>query len=90
MKSVLVLYYSRGGHTARISRAVAEQIESSGNRCTVMHISEASKSGLDWSQYDCVALGACVLYGSYDKSVFAFATEHQAALDSIPNSFYSV
>ncbi|WP_076416483.1 menaquinone-dependent protoporphyrinogen IX dehydrogenase [Shewanella sp. UCD-KL12] len=90
MKSVLVLYYSRGGHTARISRAVAEQIESSGNKCTVMHISEAAKVGVDWSKYDCVALGACVLYGSYDKSVFAFTEKHQAALNDLPSSFYSV
>ncbi|GGI89523.1 protoporphyrinogen oxidase [Shewanella hanedai] len=90
MKSVLVLYYSRGGHTAKISRAIAEHIERQGHKSSVMHISEAVKEGIDWTQYDCVALGACVMYGSYDKSVFAFTTEHEAALSEKPNSFYSV
>ncbi|WP_299796580.1 menaquinone-dependent protoporphyrinogen IX dehydrogenase [uncultured Shewanella sp.] len=90
MKSVLVLYYSKGGHTAKISRAIAEHIESGGNKCAVMHISEAVKEGVDWSSYDCVALGACVMYGTYDKSVFEFTTKHQAALSEKPSSFYSV
>jgi len=90
MSSVLVLYYSRGGHTAKISRAIAEHIVSLGHQCAVMHISEADKTELDWSQYDCIALGACVLYGSYHKSVFQFTTEHQSELSAKPNSFYSV
>ncbi|MEZ9199869.1 menaquinone-dependent protoporphyrinogen IX dehydrogenase [Shewanella sp. 10N.286.54.B9] len=89
-KSVLVLYYSRGGHTARISRAIADRIVSEGHQCDMMHINEAKAEGLDWSKYDAVALGACVLYGSYHKSVFEFVTEHQAELAAKPSSFFSV
>ncbi|ACJ26899.1 Protoporphyrinogen oxidase [Shewanella piezotolerans WP3] len=89
-KSVLVLYYSRGGHTARISRAIADRIVSEGHQCDMMHINEAKAEGLDWSKYDAVALGACVLYGSYHKSVFEFVTEHQAEFAAKPASFFSV
>ncbi|QQX80343.1 menaquinone-dependent protoporphyrinogen IX dehydrogenase [Shewanella sp. KX20019] len=89
-KSVLVLYYSRGGHTARISRAIADRIVSEGHQCDMMHINEAKAEGVDWSKYDVVALGACVLYGSYHKSVFDFVTEHQAAFSAKPASFFSV
>ncbi|WP_299809785.1 menaquinone-dependent protoporphyrinogen IX dehydrogenase [uncultured Shewanella sp.] len=90
MKSVLVLYYSRGGHTARISRAVADHLVSQGYRCDMMHINEAKAEGIDWAQYDVVALGACVLYGSYHKSVFEFVEQHQAELSAKPSSFFSV
>ncbi len=90
MKSVLVLYYSRGGHTARISRAVADHLITTGHQCDMMHINEAKAEGLDWSKYDVVALGACVLYGSYHKSVFEFTAEHQAALSAKASSFFSV
>ncbi|MGS0695818.1 menaquinone-dependent protoporphyrinogen IX dehydrogenase [Shewanella sp. 0m-4] len=90
MKSVLVLYYSRGGHTARISRAMADHLISEGHKCDMMHISEAKAEGLDWAQYDVVALGACVLYGSYHKSVFEFVAEHQADFNAKASSFFSV
>ncbi len=90
MKSVLVLYYSRGGHTARISRVIAEQIAEQGHSCDFMHIKEAEAEGLDWDKYDSVVFGACVLYGSYHKSVFEFVAKHQSQLEAKPNAFFSV
>lgn len=88
MRKVLVLYYSRGGHTAKISQAIAEQI-SQDNRCDVFHINEITPE-FDWQQYDTIALGACVLYGSYHKSVFEFVTRYQSQLSAVPNSFFCV
>ncbi|MCZ4338415.1 menaquinone-dependent protoporphyrinogen IX dehydrogenase [Shewanella colwelliana] len=88
MASVLIVYYSRGGHTAKITQAMADHIRQQGNRCDVMQIGQLGE--IDWGEYDCVALGACVLYGSYDKSVFAFANQYQQQLSAKPNSFFSV
>lgn len=88
MASVLLIYYSRGGHTAKITQAIAAHIRQQGHQCDVVQIGHIET--IDWDKYDCVALGACVLYGSYDKSVFAFATQYQQQLASIPNSFFSV
>lgn len=47
MKSVLVLYMSRGGHTARIARKLCQSIESAGGRGEMMDINEAVHEGVD-------------------------------------------
>jgi menaquinone-dependent protoporphyrinogen oxidase len=90
MKSVLVLYMSRGGHTARIARRICEGAVEAGGRAEMMDINEAVHEGVDWGRYDVVALGAPVLYGTYDKSVLAFVGQHRAALEARPNSFFNV
>ena len=90
MKSVLVLYMSRGGHTARIARRICESIAAAGGKAEMMDINEASHEGVDWGRYDVVAVGAPVLYGTYHKSVFRFIGAHRAALESKPNSFFNV
>lgn len=90
MANILVLYYSRGGHTALISDAIAKQILANGDQCDVMSIHDSKQHPIDWSKYHAVALGACVLYGSYHKSVFEFIQQHQQALANMPNSFFCV
>jgi len=90
VKSVLVLYHSRNGHTARVARAIAASVAEAGGRTERMDLVEASREGLDWSAHDVVVLGAPVLYGSYDKRVFDFVAAHRAHLDAKPNSFFNV
>lgn len=90
MKSVLVLYMSRGGHTARIARRICESVAVAGGKAEMMDINEATHEGVDWARYDVVALGAPVLYGTYHKSVFHFIEQHKAELDARPNSFFNV
>ena len=90
MKSVLILYMSRGGHTARIARRICEGVAEGGGRAEMMDLNEAVHEGVDWGRYDVVALGAPVLYGTYDKSVFAFIERHKASLEAGPNSFFNV
>jgi menaquinone-dependent protoporphyrinogen oxidase len=90
MKSVLVLYMSRGGHTARIARRICEGIAEAGGRGEMMDINEAVHEGVDWGRYDVVAFGAPVLYGTYHKSVFEFIARHRASLEAKPNSFFNV
>ncbi|MCE9679677.1 menaquinone-dependent protoporphyrinogen IX dehydrogenase [Shewanella sp. AS1] len=88
MANVLIVYYSRGGHTAKITQAMAERIRSQGDQCDLVKVSDGAS--IDWAKYHAVSLGACVLYGSYDKSVFAFANQYQQQLEAKPNSFFSV
>jgi menaquinone-dependent protoporphyrinogen oxidase len=90
MKSVLVLYWSQGGHTARIARKICESIAAAGGRGEMMDINEAVHEGIEWARYDVVALGAPVLYGTYDKSVLKFIKDYQDKLSSKPNSFFNV
>jgi len=90
MKSVLVLYTSRQGHTARIARRLCESIEGAGGRATMMDLREARHEGVDWSRYDVVAVGAPVLYGTYDKDFLDFVAAEREHLDAKPNSFFNV
>lgn len=90
MKSVMVLYLSRNGHTARVARAVAEGVIAAGGRADRMDLVEAEREGLDWNAYDIVAIGAPVLYGNYDRRVYDFVAAHRAVLDAKPNSFFNV
>lgn len=90
MKSVLVLYMSRSGHTARIARRICESVVAAGGRADRMDIVEAGHEGVDWALYDVVALGAPVLYGTYDRRVFEFVRRHRDSLEARPNSFFNV
>ncbi|HWJ07560.1 MAG TPA: menaquinone-dependent protoporphyrinogen IX dehydrogenase [Steroidobacteraceae bacterium] len=88
--SVLVLYMSRGGHTARIARRLCAGIDAAGGRGEMMCLLEADKEGVDWQRYDVVALGAPVLYGTYDRSVFDFIARYRPHLEARRNSFFNV
>ncbi|MDH4106630.1 MAG: flavodoxin domain-containing protein, partial [Gammaproteobacteria bacterium] len=90
MTSVLILYMSRGGHTARIARRLRESIAAAGGQAETMDMIEAMREGVDWARYDVVAVGAPVLYGKYDRSVLEFVTRHRAQLEAKPNSFFNV
>lgn len=90
MKRILILYMSRGGHTARIARTLMESILAAGGACDMMDLAEATHEGVDWDRYKAVALGAPVLYGTYHKSVFDFIRIHQGALGARPSGFFNV
>jgi menaquinone-dependent protoporphyrinogen oxidase len=90
MKSVLVLYMTQGGHTARIARRICASIAEAGGRAEMMDINEAVHEGVDWDTWDVVVLGSPVFYGTYDKSVFEFIRANQARLEAKPNSFFNV
>jgi menaquinone-dependent protoporphyrinogen oxidase len=90
MTSVLILYMSRGGHTARIARRLCDSIGAAGGRAEMMDVVEAAREGVDWARYDVVALGAPVLYGKYDASVMDFIVQHRTQLEARPNSFFNV
>ncbi|GLS84822.1 menaquinone-dependent protoporphyrinogen IX dehydrogenase [Paraferrimonas haliotis] len=90
MSKQLILYYSQGGHTAHICRTMMEHIRALGHDCDMMHLQEAASAGVNWDTYDAVALGSCVLYGSYHQSVFDFVEANKSQLEAKPNSFFSV
>lgn len=90
MSHFLVLYYSRGGHTAKISQAIADRLSAQGHQCDRFAIQDIKTKTLDWDKYEAVALGACVLYGTYHKSVFEFVSEHHQKLAERVNSFFCV
>ena len=90
MKTVLVVYDSRSGHTARIARRIWETIIAEGHQADMMHVLEADREGVDWNKYDLVICGAPVLYGVFRKQFLAFVNRWKAVLDAKPNSFFNV
>ena len=90
MKSVLVLYWSLRGHTARVARRICNSVAAAGGRAEMMELKEAIHEGVDWSRYDVVVLGAPVIYGVYDKAILEFVKAHKGQLDAKPNSFFNV
>jgi menaquinone-dependent protoporphyrinogen oxidase len=90
MTSLLVLYMSRGGHTARIARHICASATTAGGHAEMMDLVEAGHEGVDWARYDVIALGAPVLYGTYDKSVFDFIARHRGELEARPSAFFNV
>ena len=57
MKNILIVYYSRMGHTARIVRRIAEQLEAKGDSVELMPVAEALREGVDWDKHDFVLCG---------------------------------
>ncbi len=90
MTSVLVLYMSRQGHTARVARTICQSITAAGGRAEMMDLREASHESIPWDDFDVVALGAPVLYGTYDRQVLDFVEAHRPELDAKPNSFFNL
>lgn len=90
MRSVLVLYCSLRGHTARVARRICESVVAGGGRAEMMEVKEAVHEGVAWDRYDVVVVGAPVIYGTYDKAFLQFVRDHRASLDAKPNSFFSV
>lgn len=90
MKSVLVVYHSRDGHTARISRRIWETVIAEGNQADMMDVIEADREGLNWDKYDLVIVGAPVLYGKYAQPFMDFIAKNKDVLDKKPHSFFNV
>ena len=61
MKSVLVLYYSRSGHTARVARRIWETVIAEGNQADMMSVMEADREGVQWDKYDHFIVGCPAL-----------------------------
>ena len=90
MKSVLVLYHSNSGHTARIARRIWETVIAEGNQADLMCVMEADREGLDWNKYDLVIVGAPVFYGKFSRQLVAFVNRYKSVLDAKATSFFSV
>ena len=90
MKNILIVYYSRKGHTARMVRTIEDHLKEMGHNVTVMPVSEALLEGVDWDKYDFVLCGFPVLYGTYHPNVYEFVRNNCTRLDRKPNAMFNV
>jgi menaquinone-dependent protoporphyrinogen oxidase len=89
-RSVLVLYATVRGHTARVARRICAGAASAGARAEMMELTEALHEGVDWDRYDVIVVGAPVIYGNYDRRLLQFVSEHRERLATKANSFFNV
>ena len=87
MPSILVVYGTTHGHTAKVAEAVAKTIEAGGASCDVMAAAAATRSPAD---YDGVVVAASVHAGQYQKAVTDWVRAHRVALGGRPTAFISV
>ena len=88
MAAVLIVYSTVDGHTRKICERLAQLIEASGHRSTLVAIEQAG--AVELAAYDKVVVGASIRYGRHRRSVFEFANANAPVLDAKRNAFFSV
>jgi menaquinone-dependent protoporphyrinogen oxidase len=85
---VLILYSTTDGHTRKICERLLSVVEAAGQRATVKPVAEGTAA--DLAGCSAVVIGASVRYGKHRPEVRAFIERHQAAIEALPNAFFSV
>ncbi|ADB63140.1 protoporphyrinogen oxidase (plasmid) [Haloterrigena turkmenica DSM 5511] len=89
MVSILVIYGTGEGQTAKIAETVADAIEERGHETTVTDVA-ADSGSVDVDDFDAVLVGASIHVGKQQAAVRTFATDHRDALESRPTGFFQV
>jgi len=87
--SVLLVYGSKFGHTARIADRIARSLRDAA--CTVTAFPGRDvPANLDIDAFDGVVIAASVIRGRHQRAVQRFVASHRLALNLLPGAFYSV
>lgn len=87
--SILILYGSVEGQTAKISDRIAGYIRDRG--CEVTTLSgEQIPPGFSESDYDAVIIGGPIHIGKYPKCIKKFITAHKDWLNTVPSALFTV
>ncbi len=88
MTTVLVVYASQHGHTAKIAERIADRLRDGGATVDVCAAGdfEASRP----SKYDTVTVGASVHAGHHQREIVEWAAHHASALTAMPSALFSV
>jgi menaquinone-dependent protoporphyrinogen oxidase len=88
MKSVLVLYASTHGHTARIAERIARALEQAGVPAELRRA--AAKLDPAPSDYAAVVVGGSIHAGRHQRELVDWARRHATSLGAMPSAFFSV
>ncbi len=89
MIRVLILYGTTDGHTRKVSRFVAVELQAMGILADVVDV-EGAASGLSPEAYDGVIVAASVHAGGYQRPVLRWVRTHAAILQARQTAFLSV
>ncbi len=88
MKSVLILYATREGHTQLIANHIALTLGARKLPTVVMCAKDAAE--LEVGAYSAAVLAASVHVGKHEPELVDFVIRHRAELERLPSAFISV
>lgn len=88
MANILIVYASTDGQTRKIAERLQSTLNREGIESTLTGIAHAEES--DPADFDGLIAGASVRYGSHDPRMARFLEANRAAIERMPNAFFSV
>ncbi|OYR45844.1 flavodoxin domain-containing protein [Halorubrum sp. Ea8] len=89
MSSVLVLYGTGEGQTAKIAERIAATISERGHETRAIDVRDRPDS-FTLEEYDAVVVGASIHVGKHQDEIRDFVTENRDALSGMPTAFFQV
>jgi len=89
VSSVLVLYGTGEGQTAKIAERIAATISERGHEARAVDVRDRPDS-FTLEEYDAVVVGASIHVGKHQDEVRGFVTDNRDALSGMPTAFFQV
>jgi len=89
MKSILIVYATREGHTKRIAEYLGEKIRSQDSQATVSDVRELPK-GFSLANYAAAVIAASVHRAHHEPEIIRFVKDHLADLNRMFTALVSV
>jgi menaquinone-dependent protoporphyrinogen oxidase len=89
VSSVLVLYGTGEGQTAKIAERIAATISERGHETSAIDVRDRPDS-FTLEEHDAVVVGASIHVGKHQEEVRDFVTENRDALSGMPTAFFQV
>jgi menaquinone-dependent protoporphyrinogen oxidase len=89
MSSILILFATTEGHTARIAERIAQCLRGKGHKVEI-HRADAIPAGLEQEGYDGVIVGSSIHYGHHPGFLSALVRRFRTALTAQSSAFFSV
>lgn len=87
MAKTLLLYHSGYGQTRKIAERIRDRMEALGEPAEIVPLDENAPEP---TGYDRIAIGSSIRNGKHAPIVSEYIRKHQAKIEAIPNSFFSV
>ncbi|WP_416840953.1 flavodoxin domain-containing protein [Haloferax sp. DFSO52] len=89
MVSIIVVYGSREGQTAKVAGKIVEVFDRRGHDATAVAVEDVdTETALD--SFDAILVGSSIHLGKHAKTVYEFVRENRDVLDARPNAFFQV
>ncbi|MEI6777070.1 MAG: flavodoxin domain-containing protein [Chloroflexales bacterium] len=89
MATVLILYHTTYGHTAKVAEHIAHTMERCGHRVTLCAVT-AHPPVAAMAAFDAIILGSPVYQNRHWRTIQAFARRHRKLLNRTLSAFFSV